>query len=65
VKPGGIYIIEDIINSEKNNVESFLDEAEYSAKLVFRLPVTSKWTNGTSLHGRVNEHDNTLAILIK
>lgn len=65
VKPGGIYIIEDIINTERPVIDEFLSGFSYSAKIVFQLPVTNLWTDGTRFNGRVNNHDNTLAVVIK
>ena len=65
LKPGGIYIIEDIINTEAENIYNFLKEYEMSDVLVFQLPVTNLWTDGTRFNGRVNNHDNSLAIVIK
>lgn len=65
IKPGGVYIIEDIVNSEVEIIDSFLDSFDYSAKIVFQLPVTKLWTDGTRFNGRVNNHDNSLAVIIK
>jgi SAM-dependent methyltransferase len=65
LKPGGIYIIEDILNHQKQNfVNYFSKENNYSYCNVFSLPIDQEWSD--EYYGGVSsKYDNTLAIIIK
>ena len=65
LKDGGIYIIEDILNHQKEKfVEYFGRENSYSYSEVFSLPIDQEWSD--KYYGGVSsKYDNTLAIIVK
>jgi hypothetical protein len=65
LKDGGIYIIEDILNHQKEKfVDYFGRETSYSYSEVFSLPIDQEWSD--KYYGGVSSKcDNTLAIIVK
>jgi len=65
LKTGGIYIIEDILNSQKESfINYFSKENNYSYSNVFSIPIEQEWSD-KHYNGVSSKYDNTIAIIIK
>lgn len=66
LRSGGIFIIEDIMNTEIDIISAHIANFDCSYSSVLTLPMEYSWTESNpNFRGRKNNYDNNLAILVK
>jgi hypothetical protein len=59
LKTGGIYIIEDILEHQKQDFENYFSKLDYTYSGVFDIPIEKDWNS------IVASYDNKIAIVVK
>lgn len=59
VKNGGIYIIEDVLEHQKEKFENYFSQQNYSYSAVFDIPIENNWSE------KVASYDNKIVLIVK
>jgi hypothetical protein len=59
LKEGGIYIIEDVLEHQKEKFEKYVSKLEYSFCTIFDIPIENTWSN------QIASYDNKIVLIVK